>query len=80
MITVARTKDGSIRHDVSATIGPVTLSIIPSPGRGIVAGSAMRTILEYVGVGNVVGKILTRSKNKLTIARTTIAALSKLKG
>jgi ribosomal protein S5 len=35
----------------------------------------MRTVLEYAGVTNVVAKILTRTKNKLTIARATVAAL-----
>jgi len=79
MITVPRTKDGSIRHNVSVTYGSVTITMIPSPGRGVVAGSAMRTVLELAGVGNVVAKILTRSKNKLTLARATAAALKSLK-
>lgn len=79
LITVPRTKTGSIKHDVSVTYGTATLSIKPSRGRGLVAGSAMRTVLELAGVGDVVTKILTRSKNKLTIARATLAALSTLK-
>ncbi len=80
LVTVPRTKSGSIRHDVSVVYGTTTLSIIPSPGRGLVAGSAMRTVLELAGIGDVVTKILTRSKNKLTIARATVAALKQLKG
>ena len=40
----------------------------------------MRTVLEYAGVTDVVAKIQTRTKNKLTIARATIAALKTLKG
>lgn len=77
LVTIKRTKGGSIRHDVSVTLGTATITIVPSPGRGVVAGSAMRTVLELAGVGDVVAKILTRSKNKLTIARATVAALSK---
>lgn len=79
LITVPLTKDGSITHDVSVKYASSTVSIIPSPGRGLVAGSAMRTVLEYAGVTNVVAKILTRTKNKLTIARATVAALKTIK-
>jgi|CXWL01.1.fsa_nt_gi small subunit ribosomal protein S5 len=79
MITVPRTPDGSIAHEVTAILGPTILTVVPSPGRGLVAGSAMRTVLELAGVGNVVTKILSRSKNKLSIARATIEALKTLK-
>lgn len=78
MIRVSRTKEGSIRHDVSAKFASSTVEVIPSPGRGLVAGSAMRTVLELAGVTDVVTKIHTRSKNKLTIARATVDALKKL--
>jgi len=78
LITVPLTKDGSIPHDVMVKYASSTVSIIPSPGRGLVAGSAMRTVLEYAGVTNVIAKILTRTKNKLTIARATVNALKTL--
>ena len=78
LTAVARTKGGSIAHGVSAKFSSSTIEIIPSPGRGLVAGSAMRTVLELAGVTDVVAKIHTRSKNKLTIARATVAALKKL--
>ncbi len=79
LITIPLTKEGSIAHDVSAKYASSTVSIIPSPGRGLVSGSAMRIVLEYGGVTNVVTKILSRSKNKLTIARATVEALKQLK-
>jgi small subunit ribosomal protein S5 len=78
MITVPLTADNSITHDVSVKYASSIVSIIPSPGRGLVAGSAMRTVLEYAGVTNVVAKILTRTKNKLTIARATVEALKSV--
>jgi small subunit ribosomal protein S5 len=78
LITVARTDSGSIAHEVTAKYASSTVSIIPSPGRGLVAGSAMRTVLELAGVSNVVTKILTRTKNKLTIARATVEALKSI--
>ncbi len=77
LITVKMTNDNSIAHDVSVKYASSIVSIIPSPGRGLVAGSAMRTVLEYAGVTNVIAKILTRTKNKLTIARATVAALGQ---
>lgn len=78
MITIPLTKNNSIAHDVMVKYASSTVSIIPSPGRGLVAGSAMRTVLEYAGVTNVIAKILTRTKNKLTIARATVEALKTL--
>lgn len=80
LFTVPLTKDRSIAHPVMAKYASSTVEIIPSPGRGIVAGSAMRVVLEHAGVTNIIAKIQTRSKNKLTIARATIAALKTLKG
>ncbi len=78
LLTIARTKSGSIGHAVFAKYASSTVEIRPSPGRGLVAGSAMRTVLDMGGVTDVVTKISTRSKNKLTIARATIAALATL--
>lgn len=79
MITVLRTPSGSIPHQVSMKYASSTVEIIPSRGRGLVAGSAMRTVLDFAGVTDVVTKIHTRSKNKLTIARATVGALKKLR-
>lgn len=79
LITVVRTPAGSIPHQVSMKYASSTVEIIPSPGRGLVAGSAMRTVLDLAGVTDVVTKIHTRSKNKLTIARATVGALKKLR-
>lgn len=79
LITVLRTKSGSIPHQVKTKYASSTVEIIPSKGRGLVAGSAVRTVLDLAGVTDVVTKIHTRSKNKLTIARATVEALKKLR-
>ncbi|MDD3531483.1 MAG: 30S ribosomal protein S5 [Candidatus Pacebacteria bacterium] len=79
LFTVPRTASGSIPHQVEAKYASSTVEIIPSKGRGLVAGSAMRTVLELAGVTDVVTKIHTRSKNKLTIARATVVAMKKLR-
>lgn len=79
LITVLRTHSNSIQHKVIAKYASSEVEIIPSQGRGLVAGSAVRTVLDLAGVTDVVTKIHTRSKNKLTIARATVAALEKLR-
>jgi len=80
LFTVPRTVSGSIPHQVSTKYASSIVEIIPSKGRGLVAGSAVRTVLDLAGVTDVVTKIHTRSKNKLTIARAAVAALKKLSG
>lgn len=79
LITITRTSSGSIPHDVSAKYASSTVEIRPSEGRGLVAGSAVRTVLDLGGVTDVVTKIHSRSKNKLTIARATVEALKRLR-
>jgi len=79
LLMVARTRSNSIPHQVIDKYASSTVEIMPSPGRGLVAGSAVRTVLELAGVTDVVTKIHSRSKNKLTIARATVAALHKLR-
>lgn len=78
LFMIPRTEGNSIAHAVKAKYASSTIEIFPSKGRGLVAGSAMRTVLDLGGVTDVVTKIHTRSKNKLTIARATVAALKKL--
>lgn len=79
LTTVLRTKSDSIPHQVKAKYASAVVEIIPSKGRGLVAGSAVRTVLDLAGITDVVTKIHTRSKNKLTIARATVEALKKLR-
>lgn len=79
MITVTTNKDQRIPHDVSAKYASSEVMIIPAEGRGLVAGSSVRTVLELAGVKDVTAKLLSRSKNKLNNARATVTALKKLK-
>jgi small subunit ribosomal protein S5 len=79
VIEVPMNKHQHIPHDVQVKLGASTVMIIPAPGRGLVAGSSVRTMLELAGVKDVTAKILSRSKNRLNNARATVAALKKLK-
>jgi len=80
MIRVKTTEGMSIAHDVMAKESSGIVSIRPAPERGIVAGSAAKIVLELAGVKDVTAKILSPSKNKLSIARATVKALQELKG
>lgn len=79
MIKVALTKNNSIAHPVETKYSSARISLMPAPEKGIIAGSAVRIALELAGIKEVSAKILSRSKNKLNIARATIKALSQLK-
>lgn len=76
LVRVPLTKDGSIPHDVQAKYASATVSLIPTKSKSVTAGSAVRIVLELAGVKAVTGKILSRSKNKMNIARATVKALS----
>lgn len=79
MITVNLTKSSSIAHEISCKYSSARIVIRPAPGRGVVAGSAVRNVLDLAGVKDITAKILSGSKNKLNIARATVEALSQLK-
>ena len=80
VIEIPLTKSRSISYDVEAKFAQACLIIKPNrQGRGVVAGSSLRTVLSLAGVDDVTAKIISRSKNKLNIARAAICALRKLK-
>lgn len=79
MITVNLTEDSSIKHEISSKYNASRVVMMPAPGRGLVAGSSVRPVLELAGVTNVVAKIHSGSKNGLNNARAAIEALKSLK-
>lgn len=79
LITVNLTKDSSIAHEVSAKYAASRITLIPARGRGLVAGSSARLVLELAGVNNVIAKMHSGSKNGLNNARAAIEALKELK-
>jgi len=79
MITVPLTKNNSIKHDTEAKYCASVVSLIPARGRGLVAGSSVRPVLELAGITDIVAKLHSGSKNGLNNARAAIEALKKLK-
>jgi small subunit ribosomal protein S5 len=78
VIRIPLTKNKSLRHDVSAKFGSSEIVLYPAVGRGLVAGSSLRTVLELAGITDVTGKVLSRSKNKVNNARAAVEALKTL--
>lgn len=78
MVTVNLTKSRSIPHNVEAKYCASVVEIRPSAGRGLVAGSSVRTVLELAGVSDVTAKLLSRSKNPINNARAALDALRKV--
>lgn len=77
MIKVKTTETGSIPHDVTAKYNSGEVFLMPNKSRGVVVGSAMRTVIEFAGITDVTGRVTSGSKNKLNIARATIKALTE---
>lgn len=78
MINVRLTKTMSIPHEVECKFSSARIIIRPAPGKGVVAGSVARYVIDLAGIKDVSAKILSVSKNQLNIARATIAALEKI--
>lgn len=72
-------KNNTIPHDVEMKSGSAKILLKPAaPGRGIIAGGAVRSVVDLAGVKDIVSKSL-KSSNKLNVARATIEALKSLK-
>lgn len=78
MINLSLTKNRSIPFNVESKYCASVVEIRPSPGRGLVAGSSVRSVLELAGVTDVTAKLLSRSKNPINNARAAIQALKSL--
>ncbi len=78
MIDVKRTKANSIRHGVETKYSSARIMLMPAPGRGVIAGSAVKDVIELAGLNDINAKIFSGSKNKLNIARAAVQALNLL--
>lgn len=70
----------TIPHQVMAKSGPARVLLKPQgKGLGLVAGGVVRVICSLAGIKDISSKLLSRSRNKLNIARATMEALQNLK-
>ena len=79
LIRVPLTDDRTIAYEVIGTKGAARVLLRPaSAGTGVIAGGAVRAVLELAGVKDILSKSLG-SRTKLNMATATINALKSVK-
>ncbi len=70
----------TIPHQVMVKFKAAKVLLKPAvKGKGIIAGGAVRNILELAGIPNIYGKIIGRSNNKINNVQAVFLALKSLK-
>jgi small subunit ribosomal protein S5 len=70
--------DGTVPHTIIGQFGSSRVMVKPAPpGTGIIAGNAVRAVMEAAGYKNVVAKTLG-SRNHNNVIRATFDALHRL--
>ncbi|MDO8577096.1 MAG: 30S ribosomal protein S5 [Candidatus Daviesbacteria bacterium] len=78
-LTIVPLKGRTIPHPILVKNGAAKVLLKPAPvGTGVIAGGAVRVVVEAAGIHDIVSKILG-TKNRASNVYATLEALSKLK-
>ena len=79
LITVPLVNGRTIPHSITIKLGAARVLLKPAPeGTGIIAGGAVRVVVEAAGILDIVSKIIGTS-NRASNVYATLKALSRLK-